>query len=241
MPIEPTQPSQEVLDLTLCPARWEEVLGFGEACPDALELLLTEWLQVVDGRCVSTEDSSLVEDILFDRESYEPPDRSTLINLALHRPAMELAYMQGVGRLASLNFMRPSDYGKHWSATSSKRRDPRISYFYRNWRSATLASMFWSWFDDMMVMAGDGGRYEPITFMREVGTLWQTFRTGSRMRVAVNATRPVGEMGGQPLHHVAIDIDIAGGDVHAYPVSEAQATTIMGALEVRIIKSHEYD
>lgn len=241
MPIDPMQPTQEVLNLCLCPVRWEELSGFGVVCPDALDLLNTEWLQVVDNRCVSTEDSSLVEDILFDRESFEPPEQSTLINLAMRRPEMETAYMGGVGRLGSLRFMRPSDYGKHWSPAGSKRRNPVISYFYRDWRSETLASMFWSWFDDMLLMADEDGRYEPITFVRDVGELWKTFRTGRRVRIAVNATEPVGEMGGGPLHHVAIDIDIAGGDVHAYPVSEAEAKAIMQGLDVRIVKSHEYD
>jgi hypothetical protein len=241
MPVDESQPTQEMLDLCLCPVRWETIPGLESGCPDAVDLLHTEWLQTVDGRCVSTEDSSLVEDVIFDRESFEPPDGSTLINLKRHRSAMVADYMRGVGRLGSLNFMRPSDYGKHWTATGPRRRDPKVSYFYRDWRADTLASMFWDWFDDMFVMRGSKGRYQPITFLRETGALWETFRTGSRLRIAVNATAPVGEMGGIPLAHVAIDLDIAGGDVHAYPVTAEQAAVIMAPLEVRIVKCHEYD
>lgn len=233
-------PTQEVVDLCACPIDWKGIDGFGDECPDALELLLYEWVRCVARVSVSGEELRLIEDVLFDSELYEPPSNDVIINLRSRRQEAVDLYLNEIGRLGGIRFLRPSEYGKHYSVKGPRHTGQKISFFYSDWRSSTLANLFWSWFDDMMLVEVTPPRTGPIDFLRDVSSLWERFRTGRTIRIAVDASAPLGVLNGTPLDHLAIDLDLSTKVAHAYPISEAEAAEIMDPFQVRLIKSREY-
>ncbi len=240
MPNDPNIPTDDVIDLCACPIDWVGIDGFGDECPEALELLHYEWVRCVARVSVSSEELRLIEDVLFDSELYEPPSNDVLINLRSRRDEAVDLYLKELGRLGGIRFLCPSEHGKHYAVAGPRRTGQKISFFYTDLRSSTLANLFWSWFDDMMLVEETPPRTGPIDFLRNVGPLWERFRTDRTIRIAINVTAPLGEFNGTPLDHIAIDLDLLAKVAHAYPVSHAEAIAIMNPFEVRLIKSWEY-
>jgi hypothetical protein len=244
MPQDPNVPTRAVTELCACPVDWTKVDGFNNERPAALELLLREWVRCVSEVSVSSDELRLIEDVLFDEDLYEPPHEQTLINLQMRRPLAEALYLEGVGRLGRLRFLRPSEQGKHFSAGGGKPSKHKISYFYRDLQSSTIACLFWSWFEDTMQLVEldmPPPRHGPFAFLHASDHLWSKMCNSENFRIAMNTCAPIGEQAGKPLESVAIDLDLQGGLVaHAYPVTNEQADVIMRPLPVRPIKSREY-
>lgn len=240
MPYNVSGPTQEIRDLCACPIDWKSISGFGEECPDALELLHYEWVRAIAKVSVSGEELKLVETVLFDNDVYDAPDDATRLNLKARRPAVEALYLSEIGRLGRLRFTRPSANGKHFSAAGPKMTTKNISYFYRNWKADTLANLFWSWFSDAMSVNEIPPREGPIAFRFEVNGLWDHFRVGRNFRIALDTCSAIGEQNGDRYQHLAIDLDLAACVAHGYPISAAEAEDIMGMAPVRPIKSREH-
>lgn len=240
MPQDINEPTQEIRDLCACPIDWKSICGFGDECPDALELLHYEWVRAIATVSVSSEELQLVETVLFENDLYDAPHESTCLNLQARRPAAVDHYLRGIGRLGRMRFLRPSEHGKHFSISRPKMVSKNISFFYTDWQSATLANVFWSWFSDMMSLNEIPPRESLIDFMLEASSLWDNFCTGRSLRIAVDTCSPIGEQNGEPFHHLAIDLDLTAAVAHGYPISAVEAEAIMGAAGVRPIKSREY-
>jgi hypothetical protein len=92
-----------------------------------------------------------------------------------------------------------------------------------------------------MMMVDDAPlRDGPIGFARRVGPLWDQFCHGRKTRIAIDTSAPIGELNGVALNHLAIDLDLASAVAHGYPITAAEAQSIMDPFEVRLIKSREY-
>ncbi len=240
MPHDVNEPIQEIRDLCTCPVDWKSIDGFGEGRPDALELLHYEWVRAIAKVSVSSEELKLVETVLFENDLYDPPGESARLNLEARKPAAEALYLSGIGRLGRMRFLRPSEHGKHFSIAGPKRKHKNISYFYTDWKSDTLANLFWSWFSDMMSLNDIPPREGPIDFLIEANALWDSFCADRNIRIAIDICSPIGENNGERYHHLAIDLDLDAALAHGYPISTAEAEAIMGAAPVRPIKSREY-
>lgn len=240
MPLDINTPTEEVRDLCACPVDWQKIDGFADECPDALELLHYEWVRAIARVSVSGEELKLVETVLFDDDLYDPPEDATRLNLEARRPAAETVYLNEIGRLGRLQFLRPSEHGKHFSIGGPKRASKNISYFYHDWQSDTLANLFWSWFSDLISVNEVPRRSGPIDFLFEVNGLWENFRVGRNFRIALDTCSTIGEQNGVPFQCLAIDLDLGACVAHGYPVSKADAEAIMGTVPVRQIKSREY-
>jgi hypothetical protein len=240
MPHDVNEPTQEIRDLCVCPVNWQSISGFGKECPDALELLHYEWVRTIARVSVSVEELKLVETVLFENDLYDGPDEATRRNLEARRPAAEAIYLNEIGRLGRLQFIRPSEHGKHFSSAGPRNASKNISYFYTDWKSDTLANLFWSWFSDMMSVNEIPPRKGPIDFLFEVGGLWNSFCTGRNFRISLDTCAPIGEQNGIQYQHLVIDLDLGACVAHAYPASAPEAEDIMGVAPVRQIKSREY-
>jgi len=240
MPHDVNEPTDEIRNLCACPVDWMSIDGFGQDCSDALELLLYEWVRAIARVSVSSEELKLVETVLFDNDLYDIPDERTRFNLEARKPAAEALYLSGIGRLGSLRFLRPSEHGKHFLIAGPKMASKNISYFYKNWKSETLANLFWSWFSDIMSLNEIPPRHGPIDFLFEAYGLWDNFCAGRSFRIAVDTCSAIGEQNGEAFQHLAIDLDLSAGIAHGYPVSATEAKDIMAPVPVRQIKSREY-
>lgn len=240
MPHDVNEPTPEIRSLCACPVDWMGIDGFGEECPDALELLLYEWVRSIARVSVSIEELKLVETVLFDNDLYDAPDESTRQNLEARRPSAEVLYLQEIGRLGRLHFLTPSEHGKHFSKAGPRRGSKNISYFYKDWRADTLSNLFWSWFSDMMSVNEIPLREGPIEFQFEARELWESFRNGRNFRIALDTCYPIGEQNSEIFQHLAIDFDLGACVAHGYPISAAEAGEIMGAAPVLQVKSREY-
>lgn len=239
MPMDPNFPTEEVVDLCKCPVSWRLADGFGQGRAEVLELLHHEWVRTVERVAYSSEELKLIETVLFEYDIYEHPHEHTLENLALRRNEAVLLYQRGIGGLAKIKFQRPSEYGKHFTAGGPK-RSKSISYFYTNWKAGTLADIFWSWFETMMIVEEVPQRAGPIPFSRDVGTLWEKFCGERGLRIAIETPAPIGEQNGIALNHLAIDLNLEGSEAHAYPVLEANAKSIMAPFDVCLVTPREY-
>lgn len=240
MPQDVNEPTQAIRDLCACPVDWKSISGFGEECPDALELLHYEWVRAIARVSVSSEELKLVETVLFDNDLYEAPDEATRLNLEARKPAAKALYLNEIGRLGCLQFLRPSVHGKHFSVAGSKKATKNVSYFYRDWEPDTFASLFWRWFSDVMCVNEIPTRDGPIDFVFNVDGLWEDFRCGRNFRIALDTFSAIGEQNGDRYHHLAIDFDLGACVAHGYPISAVEAEAIMGLAPVRPIKSREF-
>ena len=240
MPHDVNEPTQEIRDLCACAVDWKSISGFGEDCPDALELLHYEWVRAIARVSVSSEELKLVETVLFDNDLYDAPDEATRLNLEARKPAATALYLNGIGRLGRLKFVRPSAHGKHFSISGPKKATKNISYFYRDWEPDTIANLFWLWFSDVMCINEVPPRDGPINFLFNVDELWDNFCAGRNFRIALDTCSVIGEQNGNRHQHLVIDLDLGACVAHGYPVSAAEAEAIMGLAPVRPIKSREY-
>lgn len=230
---------QDIRDLCACPVDWKSISGFGEECSSALELLHHEWVRAIARVSVSSEELKLVETVLFDNDVYEAPDEATRLNLETRKPAAKALYLSEIGRLGRLQFARPSEQGKHFSIAGPKKSTKNVSYFHRDWKSDTLANLFWSWFSDAMCVNEVPPRVGPIDFVFDVEGLWGTFCAGRKVRIALDTCSVIGEQNGNMYQHLAIDLDLGASVAHGYPVSAVEAKAIMGLAPVRPIKAQE--
>lgn len=240
MPMDPNIPTQDVVDLCKCPVTWELVDGFGQERHEVLELLHHAWVRTVEKVAYSSEELKLIESVLFYPDDYDLPHKHTLENLAQRRTEAEQLYLSGIGRLARINYLRPSEYGKHFTSGGPKRRQKNISYFYTDWRSSTLADLFWSWFETMMKFEEVPQRVGPIQFSHDLGMLWEDLCGERRLRIAIETPTPIGEQNCKALRHIAIDINLEGGEAHAYPISRAEAKSIMRPVDPCVVTPLEY-
>jgi hypothetical protein len=58
--------------------------------------------------------------------------------------------------------------------------------------------------------------------------LWRRFLSESRVRICMDALKPVGASNGELTSFICYDVNIDSKTVHCFPVSEADAKTIMG-------------
>ena len=240
MPHDINEPTPDIRALCACPVDWQAIVGFEDECPDALELLLYEWVRSIARVSVSSEELKLVETVLFDNDLYDLPDEGTRVNLEERRPLAEDLYLKGIGRLGRLRFLRPSEHGKHFSIAGPRMAKKNISYFNNNWRSSTLSNLFWSWFSDIMSVNEIPPREGPIDFLFDVYGLWENFCGGRNFRIAFDTCAEIGRQNGLPFQHLAIDFDLSTSVAHGYPISATEAEDIMGVAPVRQIKSREY-
>src|SRR3546814_2695719 len=146
MPHDVNEPTQEIRDLCACPIDWRSISGFGEECPDALELLHYEWVRAIARVSVSSEELKLVETVLFDNDLYDAPDEATRLNLEARKPAAEALYLHEIGRLGRLQFVRPSVHGKPFSISGPKQETKNVPYFYRAREPEPLPNQLCLWF-----------------------------------------------------------------------------------------------
>ena len=126
MPLDVNEPTEEIRHLCACPIDWKNVSGFGDACSNALELLHYEWVRAIARVSVSSEELKLVETVLFpDSDLYDAPDEATRLNLEARKPAAKALYLNEIGRLSRLHFLRPTEHGKHYSIGGPKKATKR--------------------------------------------------------------------------------------------------------------------
>src|SRR3546814_4071110 len=93
MPHDVNEPTQEIRDLCACPIDWRSISGFGEECPDALELLHYAWARAIARVSVSSDELKLAATVLFDNELNHAPDEATRLNPEACKPAAEALYV----------------------------------------------------------------------------------------------------------------------------------------------------
>jgi len=237
----------EMLEVCACPVDWNSQLGMERNFTSALGALKGDWVKRIAETGVSHQEAEVVAWAIIDHWSDPSDDElpQLIANIRLRRDAAVAVYMKKVGRLAGIKFLRPSEHGKHYSVKVRNTRSADApSIFFRDLESETIATTFWQWFDDMFLLDPDSREPWHLpdgqTFLRPVAALWNRFEEDHQLRIALDTAAPIGERAGESLRHVVIDIHIDTRTAHAYPVSESEAQSIMGALPVRVIKSREY-
>ena len=164
--------------------------------------------------------------------------------MELRRGPSVAIYEAGIGRLSRASFLRPDHDAKHYTSETLRDRKSRsASQFCKNLLSETLREIFWSWFDDIFALDDMDlmeASYAPLRFLHRSEQLWDIFQQSSQVRIAIDTTAPIGFRGDAELKHLAFDVGMSAGRIHAYPISEREAVDIMAPLPVRQIKSREY-
>lgn len=138
---------EELGALIKCPIDWISETGEEEG---AVSLLRFDWYHCLNEHAVSA-DEHVTDPDGFDYEELGPEQLRRLIaNLKLRERERIDCHKKRAGRLAGLQFRRPSKDGKHFIAGADKlylqeRSRGSISYFYTDYRSAELRAAFWSW------------------------------------------------------------------------------------------------
>lgn len=234
--------NQKILDdeaRVLCsnPIDWRNINDeFEDEFEDVVRLLNLEWFRVFSQFCVDEIELGIVKDIIFNDFSLGEVELNTLINLRDRRPLAEKEYMAGAGVLSEIEFRSPSEDGKHFSASGPRAESKNISYFYHDISSEDLCFIFWHWFSHIMIFDVDTNpRKWSFNFLiPKARFLWKKFVVGGEnFRVALNTVETIGEKNGKQLCHMAFDIALGSGKiVHAYPITEDEAKTIMADLPV---------
>jgi hypothetical protein len=126
-------------------------------------------------------------------------------------------YMERAGRVSDLNFLTPTDQGKHFRATLSKEDVDEAStdgpsLFWVNYNSDRLKSIVWTWFqvyfDSLLAEESSSFFVYPMIVYRRlndpdnepdedlrntpVGRLWQKFLKETNLRLCMNTLQPLG-------------------------------------------------
>lgn len=231
--------SPEDVDLAVrCPVDWVSLFGSVDAYPDALDLLHREWVRCVRTNCMSSEEALFVDNRVRDRGLSLEPEPALIRNLKDRRTVASAMYMSGAGRLAALQFLRPSEHGKHFALGKSAPTNNKQSFFYKDLQASTLFALFSGWFDDAFLL-DPCFKASDYRFARDVSLLWRKLTSNAQARVAVDVVLPIGHAHGEELHHIAIDVDVGAGVAHGYPITSAEAASIMAPAEVRPMKPIE--
>lgn len=235
------RPTPETEAACACPVDWESFEGFSDNLNDALDALISEWIRCFSEHAIASEDTFLLMCVTLKPDLYTPSsdEKAIIANILARRSLAEAEYMAGIGRLSRLRFLRPSEHGKHYSVSGPKKGAGKQSYFYMDAKRETLATFFWDWVDDTFMPSSDFQWDGQDEFAREVRHLWDELRYGRKLRIAIYTTVVIGEMDGQPLMHIALDLDFETATAHAYPITEAEAVSIMGDVGVRPHKPAE--
>jgi len=237
--------SREELDaLIKCPVDWICETGEEEG---AVSILQFDWYHCLNEHAVSA-DEHVTDPDGFDHEELGAEQLRRLIaNLKLRERERIDCHKKRAGRLAGLQFHRPSKDGKHFIAGADKlylqeRSRGPISYFYTDYRSAGLRATFWSWFFRFFFPVASVHVYEEMLTpgteenLSYYGQFWNKFLDPQAavgpLRVCFDCLRPVGASSGKETSHICYDIDLSTRTAHAFPVSKSKAEQIMGSAPI---------
>lgn len=226
--------SEQATKLCRNPVEWEKLQGFEVADDGVVSLLNKEWIRTYSEVCVDVSDLDLFEAAVLRYFPIDEVDISALENIRDRIGRARDNYLDGIGRLGALQFIPPSEHGKHYSISRPRMSKKRISYFYSDYSVENLSRLFWFWFSGMMALDEVSGSLDDFPeFMFDAKILWDRFCSGESFRIALCACKPIGELNGVTLDHICIDIGLASGSVaHAYPITKCEAEKFMNPLHV---------
>ncbi|MCG8642025.1 MAG: hypothetical protein MI862_20040, partial [Desulfobacterales bacterium] len=201
---------------------------------------------------------ALVEEVIHGQstmmEHFEQSDvdeiRSLTHNLADRVGVATDRYNSGLGRLAGMEFLRPSEHdsGKHSPANASydevverSRKGP--SLFFKNVESRDLRALFWGWFSNTLdapnldstriwdgrncAFVEDGGELDQSRF-----AIWQKLRASNQLRIGIDCRTEVGGSEGRVTRCVLLDMNFDSSVIHAFPVTREKAISVHGSTNV---------
>jgi hypothetical protein len=233
----------EYIHLVSCPTDWKE-----ETTQDwGPSVLQFDWHHVLLNNAVRREDVAFEPetDLLWRGD----PNLGIIVHdLKLRRKQAKEMYKERAGRLAGIEFLTPSEHGKHFVPNLSEakilertRNGP--SLFFKNHSSAELKAAFWQWF---FWFFGTIVGYEEYEEMITPGTdlyrscrgrHWDKFIHNHELRICLENAKPLGGCEGEQSAFVCFDIHIDSRQGHCYPVAHSEALRIMGGDGVEVIQA----
>jgi hypothetical protein len=229
----------EMKKLTACPIDWETETGRLDWRESVLEF---DWqrtlIQCVSQYAVRAEELELNPDLL-DILGAEPEPDIVIENLKPGWKKAEKAYKEQAGRLRSLEFQTPSEYGKHFVAgldrakTLSRTRNSD-SLFFKNYSSAETKNVFWTWFFQFFDPVALPEDYEDLVtpdtnqYRSPQGRFWKKFLHCHHLRICMEARSLIGACEGEETSFVCFDVHIGSKTVHCFPISRTEALKMMG-------------
>jgi hypothetical protein len=229
-----------------CPTDWKSEIGLHADEDASLDLQTWAWFKAIEKHQVSgTELAAATEFDDFGTLVFAKDLKELTANVAERHDRMLAEYARTMGRLAGLNFLRPSYNGKHFVATATvaevlkrtKKGGP--SLFYEDIEPERMAYWFWTAVDACFALVDTP--IDCVTksnpFVRETAILlWDNVIAGHQIRIVADVLSPIGAVDGIEVSTVAFDIDLSARTVHAYPITEAEAQAIMKKVGVLLVQ-----
>jgi hypothetical protein len=225
----------EMKRLMACPTDWETETGRHDWHASVLEF---DWQRTLTRYAVRAEELEFDAD-LIDLFGDEPEPDIVIENLKLGHSQAKDAYDEQAGRLKGLVFQTPSEYGKHFvpnldrTKTLSRTRKSH-SLFFKNYSSAELKTVFWTWFfqffDPVALLEDYEDLVTPDTnrYRSPQGRFWQKFLHSHHLRVCMEVRSLIGACEGEETPFVCFEVHIGSKTVHGYPISRTEALEMMG-------------
>jgi len=227
----------EFINLHSCPVNWEQETKQNSS-PNILQF---DWHYALLKNAVRPQD--IVLDPEQDESWREDPELTIIVDTLkqVQEEAKEL-YDNRAGRLCGLHFLTPSKQGKHFVPNLSetemlkRTRDGRPSLFFRDHNCDDLRFAFWQWFFVFFdVVTFD--EYEEIIqpgtalFGSPRGRQWDRFLrnpNGPTWRICFENSQAVGASKGKLTPFLCFEIHLDNRVVHSYPITQEEASTMMG-------------
>jgi hypothetical protein len=219
-----------------CPADWESETGLKDFDYGPVE---HNWYYAFAREAVAEEEGlicDIVDDILIDDDDPELPE--LVKNAEFRRPRVVERYFREGGRLAGLEFITASKFGKHFIAKMGRREiirriDQGPSLFFKDHNENDLQQAFWLWFLDFFYFCNSLYEYREILSDDRLidhprYRFWQSFLDDHSIRICFDVNGPVGASAGQETNFICFDVHMDAKRVHAYPVTGAEASKVMG-------------
>jgi len=227
--------------LIACPIEWTKEAPGSEL---DFRILLYDWQAVLAENTISGEERSfdLDEDFI-----HEDPELEHIVEVLRSRHcAAKNAYKSRSGRLAEMRFLSQAGHGKHFVPPMSRsevlaRSRNGASLFFKVHSAEHLRQTFWHWFTwyfgDLESLEEFQEFITPCSeqFKSEKGQTWQRFMRNHKLRVCLDAMKPVGASAGKETSLLCIEIHIDSRTVHSYPVSREEALLIMDGSTIQCI------
>lgn len=224
----------ELKYLLQCPVDWVAVTGQ----PEPHDWLEFDWYKCIIDHAVSSDDSSLASEMAQYRELLDRDlDEQVLANLKMRRESVLRSFEARSKRLSELKFLSPSYNGKHFKPGLSdeqtvNRSMKGPSLYFEDFSIERISNAFWTWFQQYFDTSISFHSY----VYRDAGSenfpshefkIWDRFLQLSQFRVACNCLNVLGVVKGVPTNYVAFDVSMDARIVHCYPVTVAEAETIV--------------